>query len=148
MTDNQTADPTLPKDPKAAREQAADYLGFLAGVPFNLGDGETWELPNPAFMDPEQSKRYRDYQREIKTLDTETVDHPLIEGKTVERTIYPYLKGGEDYDADEHLCIALMGEDIYAKFLKAGGVPGQIDTHWKVMQRQLEERIKNDSKSN
>ncbi|SKH58853.1 Uncharacterised protein [Mycobacteroides abscessus subsp. abscessus] len=38
--------------------------------------------------------------------------------------------------------------DTYDKFLAAGGVPGQIDTHWKLMQRQLEERTKIDSKSN
>lgn len=152
MPDNQshdnTTDPLHPIDPKKAREQAADHLGFMAGVPFDLGKGEVWELPNPAFLDIEQRKRYRDYQREMNSLDTELVDHPLVEGKKVERTIYPYLKDGKDYDPDERLCIALMGEDIYAKFLDAGGVPGQIDTHWKVMQRQLEERTKIDSKSN
>ncbi|MDM2350578.1 gp32 protein [Mycobacteroides abscessus subsp. abscessus] len=136
-----------PIDPRKAREQAADYLGFLAGVPFKLEGGQ-WELPNPAFLDTEQRKRYRDYQRTMKELDTELVDHPLIDGKKIERTIYPYLKDGKDFDADEQLCIALMGQNTYDKFLAAGGVPGQIDVHWKMMQRQLEERTKIDSKSN
>lgn len=150
MPDNQndeSTDSTHPVDPKKAREQAADYLGFMAGVPFNLDGGGTWELPNPAFLDTEQRKRYRDYQRTMKELDKETVDHPFIDGKTVEQTIYPYLKGGKDFDADEQLCIALMGLDTYEKFIKAGGVPGQIDVHWKMMQKQLEERLKSDSKS-
>lgn len=147
MPDEQTDDKTLPMNPRAARQQAADFLGFMAGVPFNLADGETWELPNPAFLDTEQRKRYREYQQTMKELDKESVPHPIIDGKTVERTIYPYLKDGEDFDADEHLCIALMGEETYKKFLKAGGVPGQIDVHWNMMQRQLEERMKRDSKS-
>lgn len=150
MPDSNTteiADPNLPKDPKAAREQAADYLGFLSGVPFSLADGDTWELPNPAFLDTEQRKRYREYQRDMNNLDTELVDHPLIDGKKVERTIFPYVKDGIDFDPDEQLCVALMGEAIYAKFLAAGGVPGQVDVHWKMMQRQLEERTKIDSKS-
>lgn len=153
MPDNQshdnTTDPLHPVDPKKARGQAADLLGFMAGVTFDLGGGEVWELPNPAFLDTEQRKRYRDYLREMNALDTELIDHPLIAGKKVERTIYPYLKDGQDYDPDEQLCIALMGSRaIYDKFLAAGGVPGQIDTHWKLMQRQLEERTKIDSKSN
>lgn len=151
MSTNHTEDTTdvlHPVDPRKAREQAADHLGFMAGVLFDLGSGATWELPNPAFLDTEQRKRYRDYQRDMKNLDTELVDHPLIEGKKVERTIYPYLKDGNDFDPDEQLCIALMGQDTYTKFLAAGGVPGQIDTHWKLMQRQLEERTKIDSKSN
>ncbi|AMU76954.1 gp32 protein [Mycobacteroides abscessus subsp. abscessus] len=148
MSTEDTTDVLHPVDPRKAREQAADHLGFMAGVPFDLGDGEMWELPNPAFLDTEQRKRYRDYQRDMKALDKETVDHPFIDGKTIEQNVYPYLKDGKDYDPDEQLCIALMGEDIYAKFLAAGGVPGQIDTHWKVMQRQLEERTKIDSKSN
>lgn len=148
MSTEDTKDVLHPVDPRKAREQAADHLGFMAGVTFDLGGGEVWELPNPAFLDTEQRKRYRDYLREMNALDTELVDHPLVEGKKVERTIYPYLKDGQDYDPDEQLCIALMGEDTYDKFLAAGGVPGQIDTHWKLMQRQLEERTKIDSKSN
>ncbi|GKT28227.1 tail assembly chaperone, partial [Aduncisulcus paluster] len=123
---DETTDALHPVDPRKAREHAADYLGFLAGVSFSLGSNETWELPNPAFLDVEQRKRYRDYQRDLKNVDTELVDHPLIDGKKIERDIYPYVKDGKDFDPDEQLCIALMGNKIYAKFLAAGGVPVRI----------------------
>lgn len=147
MSDEQTDDKTLPINPRAAREQAAEFLGFMAGVPFKIGENKVWELPNPAFLDTEQRKRYREYQQTMKELDTESVPHPIIDGKMIERTIWPYTLNKEDFDADEQLCIALMGDDTYKKFLAAGGVPGQIDVHWNVMQRQLEERMKRDSKS-
>jgi hypothetical protein len=147
MSKDQIEESEYPINPKAAREQAADFLGFMAGLPFQLGEGRMWELPNPAFLDPEQRTRYREYQRTMKTLDKEQAPHPFIDDKTIEQTIYPYLKDGKDFDADEQLCIALMGEQIYAQFITAGGVPGQIDVHWNVMRRQLEERAKGDSKS-
>lgn len=145
MSDND--DKLYPIDPKKAREQAADYLGFMSGIPFNIGDGEVWELPNPAFLDTGQRKRYRDYQRFIQTVDTEEVPHPIIDGKMIKQPKYPYLKDGKDIDDAELLCKALMGDEVYEKFLAAGGVPGQINVHWDVMRRQLEERIKIDSKS-
>lgn len=141
-------DAQYPINPKVARQQAADYLGFMSGIPFNIGAGEAWELPNPAFLDPEQRKRYRAHQRFMQTVDTEQVPHPIIEDKMIEAPKYPYLKDGKDIDDAELLCIALMGDDVYKKFLAVGGVPGQISVHWNVMQRQLEERNKIDSKSN
>lgn len=146
MSDDEQHD-EYPIDPKKAREQAAEYLGFMAGVPFNIGDGKVWELPNPAFLDPEQRKRFREHQRFMQTVDTEEVPHPIIAGEMITQPKYPYTVKGEDIDDAERMCIALMGPDIYEQFLKAGGVPGQIDVHWNVMRKQLEERNKIDSKS-
>ena len=37
--------------------------------------------------------------------------------------------------------------DTYEQFLAADGVPGQVQVHWRVMNLQLEERIKRDPKS-
>ncbi|PVA66215.1 hypothetical protein [Mycobacteroides abscessus] len=136
-----------PIKPEEAAALAAEYLGCMKGVRFDLGSGASWELPNPAFMKPDQRARYKAHQKYMKTMDKETVPHPIIDGKTVEQFIYPYEKGGEIVDEDELLCKALMGEDVYDKFIAAGGAPGQIQVHWNVMNRQLARRMAEDSKS-
>lgn len=135
-----------PMKPEEAAAHAAEALGSMRGVPFDL-DGETWELPNPAFLKPEQRARYKKHQQFMKTMDKEEVPHPVIDGKMVEQFVYPYEKNGEIVDEDELLCKALMGDDIYKKFIDAGGAPGQIQVHWNVMNRQLAKRMASDSKS-
>ncbi len=136
-----------PVKPEEAAAIAAEYLGSMRGIRFDLGNGESWELPNPAFMKPDQRARYKDHQRYMKTMTKEFVPHPIIDGKMVEQFIYPYEKDGEPVDEDELLCKALMGDDIYNKFIDAGGAPGQIQVHWNVMNRQLARRMAADSKS-
>lgn len=135
-----------PIKPAEAAAQAAEYLGVMAGVTFDL-DGELWELRNPAFLSVEQRERYKRHQKFMKTLDKEAVPHPIIEGKSVEQFVYPYEKDGNLIDEDVLLCQALMGEDIYKKFIAAGGAPGQVQVHWNVMSRQLAKRMAEDSKS-
>lgn len=137
-----------PIKPREAREQASDYLGFMAGVTYDLGDGETWELPNPAFMDPDMKNRYLEHLR-FMTEDLDTVNRKdPITGEMRPVQKYPLRKDNKLINDDELLCIALMGSKaLYQKFLKAGGVPGQLNTAWQVMQRQLQERTQQDSKS-
>ncbi|MEC4836881.1 hypothetical protein R2362_20310 [Mycobacteroides chelonae] len=136
-----------PINPEQAAAHAAEYLGTMKGVCFDLGKGEKWELPNPAFMKPDQRARYKAHQKYMKTMDKETVPHPIIDGKMVDQFIYPYEQDGEIVDEDELLCKALMGDEIYKKFIDAGGAPGQIQVHWNVMNRQLARRMASDSKS-
>lgn len=146
MSDNDDITTNNPVKPEAARAQAAEYLGVMAGVTFDL-NGEPWELPNPAFLSVEQRERYKAHQKFMKTLDKETVPHPIIEGKTVEQFVYPYELKGELVDEDVLLCKALMGDAVYEKFIAAGGAPGQVQVHWNVMSRQLAKRMTEDSKS-
>jgi hypothetical protein len=81
--------------------------------------------------------------------------------------VWPLQFAGELIDEDELLCIALMADDsdergvaareayfedgalpdTYEQFLAADGVPGQVQVHWRVMNLQMEERIKRDPKS-
>lgn len=136
-----------PVKPEEAAAHAAQYLGVMRGVRFTLGDNDEWELPNPAFLKPDQRARYKEHQKYMKSMDKESVPHPIIEGKMVEQYIYPYEKDGEIVDEDELLCKALMGDDVYKKFIDAGGAPGQIQVHWNVMNRQLARRMAEDSKS-
>lgn len=170
MTDDAANHPVRPRE---SREQATEYLGFMASVVYDLGDGRTWELPNPSFMDPEMKARYLEHLRFMaEDLDTvERVDPVTGDVTNVQR--YPPLRyKGKIVNDEELLCVALMGgdgdyekyiatgiktpkgkwmrgelPDTYERFLAAGGVPGQVNTAWQVMQRQLQERLQRDSKS-
>lgn len=155
------------RSPDAAAAQAADLLGAFNGQDFDLGNGQTWHLPHPNMLPAAMRKRYLEHLRFIsKDLDTEDV--PVtdpITGRKSKRTqtVWPLAFDGELIDEDELLCIALMGDDVkadreaylkggdlpptYERFLAAGGVPGQVQIHWRVMNLQMEERIKRDSKS-
>ncbi len=152
-----------PIRPEEAQAQAAEFLSVFAGIDFDLGAGEVWHLPNPNYLPPAMKKRYLNHLRFItKDLDKETEKHPVT-GKSQTRTVWPLSYKGELIDEDELLCIALMGADVvkdrdayfadgtlpdtYERFLAAGGVPGQVQVHWRVMNLQMEERLKRDPKS-
>lgn len=148
MSDNE---PQHPIRPELARAQASEYLGFMGSVIFDLGDGNTWELPNPSFMDPDMKMRWLEHLKFMsEDLDTETTrrKNPITgETETTKRQLYPLRHKRVLINEEELLCKALMGDDVYAQFLAAGGRPGQVQVHWQVMQRQLQERLQIDSKS-
>ena len=89
--------------------------------------------------------------------------NPITGKKSAPQTIWPLTYKGELIDEDELLCIALMGDDVkadreayfkdgtlpetYERFLAAGGLPGQVQVHWRMMNLQMEERVKRDPKS-
>lgn len=136
-----------PVKPREARDQATEYLGFMGSVVYDLGNDETWELPNPQLMPPDMKERYLEHLRFMsEDLDTEDRKDPIT-GEMRPVQLYPLRHEGKLINDEALLCIALMGEETYQKFLKAGGVPGQIGTQWQMMQRQLQERLKQDSKS-
>lgn len=149
--------------PEAAIAQAAEFLGVFNGQDLDLGGGQVWHLPNPNLIPPAMKRRYLEHLRFInKDLDKEKVSDPIT-GKLRQQTVWPLAYKGELVDEDELLCIALMGEDVeadraayfkdgttpdtYTRFIAAGGVPGQVQMHWRVMNLQMEERVKRDPKS-
>lgn len=149
--------------PGAAADQAAEFLGVFNGQDFDLGGGQKWRLPNPHLIPPAMKKRYLEHLRFMnKDLDKEKVADPIT-GKPRQQTVWPLTYKGALIDEDELLCIALMGDDVtedraayfkdgtlpetYERFLEAGGVPGQVQVHWRVMNLQMEERLKRDPKS-
>lgn len=151
-----------PIKPEAAAAQATEYLGFMGSEVYAL-DGEQWTLPSPNLMPPAMKMRYLEHLRFIsEDLDTDERKDPITgEMRKVQK--FPLRHDGKLVNDEELLCIALMGTDVesdraaylndgalpvtYAKFLQAGGVPGQINTAWQMMERQLRERQKQDSKS-
>ena len=153
--------------PEAAIAQAAEFLGVFNGQDFTLGGGQAWHLPNPHLIPPAMKRRYFEHLRFMnKDLDKEKVkDQDPITGRQRQReqTVWPLTYKGALIDEDELLCIALMGEnavadreayfkdgttpDTYTRFIEAGGIPGQVQIHWRVMNLQMEERLKRDPKS-
>lgn len=140
-----------PIKPEEAARQAADFLGVFSGVEFDLGDNDTWTLPNPSYLPPDMRKRYLEHLRHInEDVDTETIssENPVT-GRTSSHTQkkWPLRIDGELIDEDELLCRALMTDEVYERFITAGGVPGQIQLQWRVMNLQMEERMRRDPKS-
>lgn len=152
-----------PIKPEAAAAQATDYLGFMGSAVYDLGEGDTWALPNPNMMPPAMKNRYLEHLRFMsEDLDTDERKDPIT-GELRKVQKFPIRHDGKLINDEELLAIALMGTDaekdreaylkdgtlpdVYAKFLKAGGVPGQLNTAWQMMERQLRERMKQDSKS-
>lgn len=163
--------PNHPVKPQEAREQASEYMGFMASKSYDIGNGEKWELPNPAFMDPDMKGRYLEHLRFMsEDLDTYNRTDPVTK-ETAKVQHYPLRYRKKLVVEEELLCVALMGEDgdyekylktavsapgkvlkgdvpdIYAKFIAADGRPGQLNMEWQVMQRQLQERLQRDPKS-
>ncbi|MEW2483569.1 hypothetical protein AB0876_28685 [Mycobacterium sp. NPDC049093] len=146
-TDETTPEVKHPVKPREAREQATEYLGFMGSEVYDLGGGDTWELPNPQLMPPDMEARYNEHLRFMtEDLDTDNRKDPITgEERPVQK--FPLRHKGELINDKELLAVALMGDATYKKFLKAGGVPGQIATAWQMMNRQFQERLKQDSKS-
>lgn len=147
--------PLTARNAKAAREQAAEFLGFMASVPIDLGGGKTIEVPNPSLLDPEQQDRYDQLEFECESLDRHPA--PVNEDGTPKigddglpvkgAVMVPHRVDGnrvENYET--RLAKALFGAD-YEAFIEAGGYPSQVGFHWAEMRRTLEEREKADDKS-
>jgi hypothetical protein len=159
MSDDKPA--TLPPiKPEEARRQEADFFGVAAGFDYDLGGGQKWTLPNPSYMPRDMKKRYTEHLRFMnEDLDTENKPH-AVTGKPTKVAKWPLRFKGELIDEDELLCIALMGNDgkadrdkyfadgtlpeVYQKFIDSGGVAGQLQAHWQMMNRQMQERLKQD----
>lgn len=150
----------LPIKPEAARAQEAEFFGIAVGVDYDIGGGEKWTLPNPSYMPRDMKARYREHLRFMThDLDTQGKVNPLTGKKNA---VWPPEYKGKLVDEDELLCVALMGTDakadreafladdtvpeVYSRFLAAGGLPGQVQTRWQMLNRQMQERLMQDPK--
>ncbi|SBS73773.1 Gp14 [uncultured Mycobacterium sp.] len=151
MSDEQPEE-SRPMKPEEARAQEAEFFGVATGYDYDIGDGQTWTLPYPRYLPPKMRMRYLEHLRVVnEDLDQEQYDHPVT-GKRSKRSVFPLRmklaitkenpKGL--IDEDEMLCVALMGQETYDRFLAAGGVPGQVQARWQLMNRQMEERLRRD----
>jgi hypothetical protein len=140
-----------PPKPLEAREQAAEYLGFMTGIQLDLGDGQVFEVPNSGLLDDDQQIAYDQLQASLDDCDHEDVEIRDDDGKVVRtesRLKDPHRKDGkllEPYNI--RLCKALFGEQGYQRFKAAGGRASDVGIYWTQMNRQLQERRLADAKS-
>src|ERR1700748_2295901 len=131
-----------------ARDQAAEYLGFVAGERITTRTGEVFEIPSASLLDDDQQTRYDQLQLEAESWDRHD-DVLDDDGKVKVRgaLLEPNRNGGElveNYNIQ--LAKAIFG-DRYEAFKAAGGRASDVAvTGWK-MNRQLAERRAADSKS-
>jgi hypothetical protein len=121
---------------EGAREQAAEYLGFMASERIVTKDG-VFEIPYPSLLDDEQQTRYDQLQFDAEGWDRHD-DGSLKE---------PHRKDGvlvENYNIQ--LAKAIMG-DRYAAFKAAGGRANDVSVIWWKMRKGVADRQAADSKS-
>lgn len=130
---------------EAFRAQAAEYLGFAAGITVS-----GIFIPHPSALDDDQQQRYNELLRSLEDLDrwpdtkndagevirlgTPKIPHRNKDGNLV-----------EDYDV--RLTKALLGDDGPARLKAAGGRCSDVSLAWTYMQRKTAERAEQDSKS-
>lgn len=151
--------PRIPKSIQEAKEQAAEYFGFTASVYIQTKDGKVWEIPNPGLLDDDQQERWEELQFQLEQCDRE--DDIVIPERTLEdgtfiparvipgEVIVPHRINGEllkpPYNV--RLAIALFGEEGYREYKAGGGIANQIALEWARMNKEYQERVASDPKS-
>jgi hypothetical protein len=132
---------------EAARDQAAEFLGFTAGERIVTNQG-SFEIPNPSLLDEDQ-------QAGVDALDVDMDEnwdrHPdvLNEDGTVKSRgalKVPYRKKGEPVNYNTLLAKAIFGER-YPAFKAAGGRPNDLAVIWSRMNQEMAARRDADNKS-
>ena len=170
MSENdETRSPRPIRDPRDAREQAAEFLGFTASKLIPLpGGGDPVEIPNPGLFDDEQQERWDELQMFLKGCvqapDVVVPDSVItlkdgttttIPGRTVPGgTLQPLQRETDDGETElvkpgyaVRQAIAVLGEEEYKRFKAGGGRANDIGVLLRQMQVEFEERVKRDPKS-
>jgi hypothetical protein len=137
-----------PKTFKQAREQNAEYLGFMASEFIKTERGEVFEIPSLNCLDDDQQTRLDKLALDVESWDR----HPDVlneDGSVRTRgdLLEPNRKGGK---LVEHFSIqrakAIFG-DKYEAFKAAGGKASDLANFWWKQNRMMLERAKTDPKS-
>lgn len=140
-----------------AREQASEgRYSFLrsefrsAKPTSEYPEGEVFEIPHKDLFDNDQQDRWDDLQDQIRQYDREP-DVLAPDGTLIARgnLIYPHRLNDERVKPSwpERLAIVLWGEEGAAR-AKSGGVNfNEIELVWAKQKYEMDERLKNDSKS-
>ncbi|MBO0676782.1 hypothetical protein JRC04_04820 [Mycolicibacterium sp. S2-37] len=142
-----------------AKEQAAEFFGFTASTFIEDKNNKVWEIPNPGLLDDDQQERWEQLQFDLEQCDREddfVIPSQTLEDGTVipERTIpgdiiTPHRLDGQllkpPYNV--RLAIALFGEEGYEQYKAGGGIANQIALEWARMNKEYQERVTADSKS-
>lgn len=143
----------IPKSVQEAKEQAADYFGFTASAFIQTSDGKVWEIPNPGLMDDDQQERWEELQFILEGCDRDEI---VIQATATEperkyegELLTPYRKDGELLKPPYNVRLAqcLFGDKGYKEYKAGGGIANQIALEWARMNREYQERVSVDPKS-
>ena len=133
------------------REQAFEAKGTLAHIELEVGD-EVFVIPNPLALDDETQARVESFQRGDE-LDRDTIldddGTPLksVTGDPITRIKEPHQIGGVILEpVKTRSARAILGDDVHAKFIEAGGRSTDVVTAWEWMVDQVKERSDDDPK--
>ena len=133
------------------REQAFEAKSQLASIVLVAGD-EEFEVPHPLALDDETQARVEAFQRG-DGLDRDTIlgedGEPLLDAAGV-----PVTRIREPHQVDgvvlEPIAIrsarAILGVEVHARFIAAGGRSNDITAAWEWMVEQHRERVAADPK--
>lgn len=135
---------------EAAREQAADLLGFVASERIVLPGGDVFEIPNGSLLNDDQQARVDVLEVEAETwdrVDDERDENGALIKRGTGALIVPNRKGGVLVEAyNTQLARALFGER-YEAFKAAGGRGNDVWMVWQKMGKIMSDRRAADSKS-
>lgn len=137
-----------PKTFEQAREQAAEYLGFLASEYIRTERGDVFEIPSPNMLDDEQQARMDALALEVESWDR----HPDVlneDGSVRTRGALKEPNRKKDKLVENYniqRAKAVFG-DRYEQFKAAGGRASDVATIWWKMNKMVADRVMRDPKS-
>jgi len=135
------------------REQAIEAMGQTASITLELPNSdEVFEVPHPLAMDDEMQARVEAFQRG-DGLDRETIldddGKPLLDGTGKPVTVIkePHQIDGKILEpASIRSAKVILGEEVHARFIAAGGRSNDVSLAWQYMVEQTKERQATDPK--
>lgn len=132
---------------QAAREQAAQYLGFTVSEQIRAGN-KVFEIPYPSLLDDDQQQRINALDVEMDEKWDRWPDIKNEDGTVAQRGALkqPYRKGGKPENYNIRLAQALF-DDEFEAFKRAGGRSADVQLIWSKMNQEMADRREADSKS-
>jgi hypothetical protein len=118
------------------REQAIESQSQLSSLFLTMPNGEEYEIPHPMLISDDAQKRLEVVQSG-EDLDRDKsgklVDPPKIDGKRPE-------------PMSQRVARALLGDEVHAGFIAAGGHSNDITLAWQMLTEEYKETEENDPK--
>jgi hypothetical protein len=118
------------------RQQAIEAQSQLASLFLEMPNGDEFEVPHPMLISDEAQKRLEVVQlgEDLdKNKDGSPKDPPTIGGKRAGPLVIRTAK-------------ALLGDDLHAKFVAAGGHSNDITLAWQMLVAEQKEALDSDPK--
>jgi len=135
------------------REQAIEAMGQTASIVLEVpGSDEVFEVPHPLAMDDDMQARVEAFQRgdgldREPVLDLDGTPLKDASGEPVTRVKDPHqIKGKMLEPVSVRPARVILGEEVHARFIAAGGRSNDVSLAWQYMVEQTKERQETDPK--